>query len=122
MPVELEIWLGDERIGSTLACERRWDLAEAGIGRGHQAYYFTSPTPLAIDALANLRVCRAADGADLPMAPACEALIAGVRRRERASQLSIARARGALMLTAEGIVGLGDAQGNKVKTGARERA
>jgi hypothetical protein len=77
MPVELEIWLGDERIGSTLACERRWDLAEAGVGRGHQAFYFTASTPLAAKRLPALRVRRAGDGAELPMSPACRALVAG---------------------------------------------
>jgi len=63
LPVLLEVWLGDELLGTALAREERLDLALAG--KGACGFIFTPPRRLAVARRAALRVCRAVDGAEL---------------------------------------------------------
>lgn len=67
LPVLLEVLLGNQLLGTVLACDFRGDLLEAGIGRGRCGFVFRSPVKIAADAMANLRVRRAADGVPIPM-------------------------------------------------------
>jgi autotransporter passenger strand-loop-strand repeat protein len=65
LPVLLDIWLGDAKLGDALACTYRGDLAAAGKGTGHCAFTFTPPRRLPAAAWQTLRVTRAADAASL---------------------------------------------------------
>ena len=81
LPVLLEIMDGKERLGTTLACHRRADLAAAGIGLGRCAFVFNGPE-ISTRAPGAIRVFRAADAAELPVAPHC--LTGSAPRRRRA--------------------------------------
>lgn len=76
MPVLLEILLGDEILGSVLACDYRQDLHAAEIGQGRCSFIFSSPVRLRPEALGALRIRRAIDGAELPMSSSCRHAIA----------------------------------------------
>ncbi len=76
LPVMLEIMLGEETLGTILACDTRADLAAAGKGSGRCAFSFTAPRHLLPEALSGLRVRRAADGAELAVSDARQASIA----------------------------------------------
>jgi hypothetical protein len=43
-PVQLDIWLGDTRLGTVTANWFRWDLLQAGKGDGRHAFRFLFPT------------------------------------------------------------------------------
>ena len=75
LPVLLEVLLRDESIGTVLACDHRGDLEQAGIGRGHCAFAFSSPVRLPLDAMHEIRVRRLNDGAEIAMSDACHAHI-----------------------------------------------
>jgi hypothetical protein len=66
LPVCLEIFAGDEMLGTVLAHNHRPDLRQAGKGRGACAFRFALPKRLP-DALPPLRIRRAGDGAELPL-------------------------------------------------------
>jgi hypothetical protein len=68
LPVLLDIFLGDEKLGLTLACHHREDLAAAGKGTGRCAFTFTTPRRLPEDAPTRISIRRASDGANLPFA------------------------------------------------------
>jgi autotransporter-associated beta strand protein len=63
LPVLLEVWLGDELLGTALAREERLDLALEG--KGDCGFTYTPPRRLAAALRGALRVCRAVDGAEL---------------------------------------------------------
>jgi autotransporter passenger strand-loop-strand repeat protein len=64
-PVNLEVLIGGQVIGTVLACDFRADLLEA-LGEGYHKFVFESPIKLRADALRTLEVRRAADAAPLP--------------------------------------------------------
>jgi len=64
LPVLLDIMLGDQNIGTILACDPRGDLAEAGLG--NHAFAITFPEPLTEPELATLTIQR--HGTALPIA------------------------------------------------------
>jgi hypothetical protein len=69
VPVLMEIWADDEKLGNALACHHRVDLTQAGLGRGHCMFSFIRPTsPIGI-----ISVRRASDGTILPRHEACQA-------------------------------------------------
>jgi hypothetical protein len=72
-PVLLDIQLRGEHLGTVLACAYRADLREAGIGRGYCSFRFATPPGFAATSLRDLVICRAADGATLPMTAALAA-------------------------------------------------
>jgi hypothetical protein len=74
LPVLLEVWLGDELLGTVLACEFRGDLAAAGIGRGYCRFGCSIVMPAGWAGALTIR--RAADGAVLPPTDALRALLA----------------------------------------------
>jgi hypothetical protein len=61
-PVLLAISLNGTSFGTVLACDYRADLAAAGIARGFAKFSFQLP---ANTRLADLRVCRVSDGAEI---------------------------------------------------------
>jgi hypothetical protein len=65
LPVQLEIYLGDRLLGTTLACNHRADLQKAGKGSGRCAFRFTSSVKLTPDTQAALRVQRESDATPL---------------------------------------------------------
>jgi hypothetical protein len=71
LPVLLDILLRGERLGSTLACEYRHDLKQAGKRDGHCAFAFTSPRRLTQKDCAALTVQRATDASPLHTSDAC---------------------------------------------------
>ncbi len=73
LPVLLEILLNNRPIGQVLACDYRADLKDAGFGRGHCSFIFTSPVKLQKEMLARLRVRRVSDGAEISMSDDCSA-------------------------------------------------
>jgi hypothetical protein len=73
LPVLLDIFLGEDKVGATLACHHREDLAAAGKGTGRCAFTFKSPRRLPPGAMANLTIRRSSDGATLPFAQQPEA-------------------------------------------------
>jgi plastocyanin len=75
LPVMLEILLDDKVIGTVLACDYRRDLEKAKIGRGHCAFFLTSPVRLNAASLDGLRIRRASDHAELRMSDACSGRI-----------------------------------------------
>ncbi len=66
LPVLLEVWHGQTQLGCVLACQKRVDLREAGLGSGNAGFVFTPPHGLD---LSGLSIRRAADGAVLPTLP-----------------------------------------------------
>jgi hypothetical protein len=72
LPVLLEILLNGEKLGGTLACHHREDLAAAGKGTGRCAFTFKAPRRLPPDAIQHLTIRRAADHAPLPLAATCQ--------------------------------------------------
>jgi hypothetical protein len=68
LPVLLDIFLAGEKIGTTLACHHREDLAAAGKGTGRCAFTFTTPRRLPPEAITTITIRRASDGAILPFA------------------------------------------------------
>jgi hypothetical protein len=70
LPVLLEIFAGEKKLGEALACYHRGDLAAAGMGNGGCVFSFTPLTPL--PEAAEIRVVRAADGAALAYAARCQ--------------------------------------------------
>jgi len=68
LPVLLDIWLGEDKLGSALAREPRDDLAAAG--KGDCGFRFAAPRRLSETSRRNLRICRATDGAMLIFANA----------------------------------------------------
>jgi hypothetical protein len=72
-PVLLEVLLADQVIGTVLACDYRTDLFEAGIGKGRCSFVFYSPVDLLPEAMANMRIRRSSDTAELAMSPDCKA-------------------------------------------------
>ena len=66
LPVQLELWLGERRLGTALAHAPRADLKAAGKGKGRCAFHFASPVRLGEAEREALRVCRKADGVALP--------------------------------------------------------
>jgi hypothetical protein len=87
LPVLLEVLLADRVIGSVLACHHRRDLQTAGIGQGRCSFVFTSPVRLRPEAIAILRIRRAADGAEIRMSTDCRDRIAGVAAPAEALRL-----------------------------------
>jgi hypothetical protein len=71
LPVLMEVFLGDEVIGTTLACEAREDLVKAGIGNGRRAFVFAPPRRLHPADWPRAKMRRARDGAPLQMTGAC---------------------------------------------------
>jgi hypothetical protein len=65
LPVLLEIWLGEERLGAVLACDPRDDLRQAGIGQGHCSFAFASNRGFTTAEMAQIEVRRASDEAVL---------------------------------------------------------
>jgi len=75
LPVMLEVLLGDEMIGTVLACDYRDDLDKAGIGAGRCSFVFEPRLPIPDDARLHIR--RASDGAEIYMSEACRARLPG---------------------------------------------
>jgi hypothetical protein len=71
LPVLLEVVLGNEVIGTALACEEREDLVKAGIGNGRRAFFFSPASRLRPADWRDVTMRRASDGAALQMAGAC---------------------------------------------------
>jgi len=71
LPLLLEVFLGNEVIGTALACEEREDLVKAGIGNGRRAFVFTPPARLRPADRPRTEMRRARDGAPLQMTQAC---------------------------------------------------
>jgi hypothetical protein len=92
LPVLLEIVLGDDVIGTILACDYRLDLQVAGLGQGRCAFFFTGPVEISPAAMRTLRVRRAADGAEIDMSAECEARIAGDQTGLSAASTGVRRA------------------------------
>jgi len=69
LPVLLEVLLADQVIGTVLACDYRTDLFEAGIGKGRCSFVFHSPVDLLPEAMANVRIRRSSDAAEIAMTP-----------------------------------------------------
>jgi hypothetical protein len=67
LPVLLEILLGDDVIGTVLACDFRDDLLKAGIGQGRCSFVFRSPIKLRRELAPTLQVRRLSDGTPLPV-------------------------------------------------------
>lgn len=66
VPVEIEVRVGGEPVGRTIANAYRTDLHRAGIGVGRAGFRFVLPADC--DDLATVSVVRAFDGARLPVA------------------------------------------------------
>jgi hypothetical protein len=64
--------LDDQPLGTVLACGYRGDLEQAGLGSGRCLFSFTGPELSPADQQ-RIRVCRAADGAGIPLSDACAA-------------------------------------------------
>lgn len=77
LPVLLEVLLGDQAIGTVLACEFRGDLLKAKIGQGRCGFVFRSPVKIAPEAMAKLRVRRAADGAEIRISDDLKSRVSG---------------------------------------------
>lgn len=75
LPVLLEIRRGGEVLGTVLACDRREDLATAGIGKGRAMFSLRVPGGLAGAARYGVSVHRAGDGAMVPLSGDCRARI-----------------------------------------------
>jgi len=65
LPVLLDVFMGEQRLGSVLACDFRGDLAQAGIGRGHAMFSFQAPGALSPAARQKISIRRHGDGAVL---------------------------------------------------------
>jgi hypothetical protein len=76
MPVLLDLWLDDQRLGQVLACDHRGDLEAAGIGRGYCSFSFTPSITIPFASARHLTICRSADGAALAMTNALQARLA----------------------------------------------
>ncbi len=76
LPVMLDIWDGDVRLDSVLACDARADLRAAGKGRGYCAFSYRPALPLRAEVLKNLRVTRAGGAAELRRGTACRGIAA----------------------------------------------
>jgi hypothetical protein len=76
MPVLLDLWLDDQRLGQVLACDHRGDLEAAGIGRGYCSFSFTPSITIPFASARHLTICRSADGAALAMTDALQARLA----------------------------------------------
>jgi hypothetical protein len=72
MPVQLDLWLDDEPLGTILACAFREDLEAAGIGRGYCSFSFATAFPIPAASIRHLFICRAADGAALAFTDALQ--------------------------------------------------
>jgi hypothetical protein len=77
LPVLLEILLDNKVIATTLACDYRADLAEAGIGRGRSAFFVKSPIRLHPEILTQISIRRATDHTEIHMSPECRGRITG---------------------------------------------
>lgn len=73
LPVLLEICLGEQVLGSVLACDYRADLAQAGIGRGYAMFSFRAPVRLSQAARQAVSIRRAGDGEVLEATETCRA-------------------------------------------------
>jgi predicted outer membrane lipoprotein len=62
-----DIWLGDQFLGTVLACDFRSDLKQAGIGRGYCSFRFVTPVSIPAASLRLLTVTRITDGSALQM-------------------------------------------------------
>ncbi len=71
LPVQLDICADGVVVGSVLARGYRGDLRDAGIGKGRAVFCFLAPPGACVS------VHRAADGAMLPAASACQMRMAG---------------------------------------------
>lgn len=71
MPVLLEIWTGEDRLGEVLACTHRPDLEAAGKGSGRCAFTFALPVPLSAARQASLQIRRASDESSIGLTPEC---------------------------------------------------
>jgi Hint domain len=71
LPMLLEVMVGEEVLGTVLACEPRADLAAAGKGTGRCGFSFTPSKRLSREALASLRICRVDDGTELGLTDEC---------------------------------------------------
>jgi Ca2+-binding RTX toxin-like protein len=87
LPVVLEILLDEQMIGTTLACDHRQDLQDAGIGQGRCAFFLTSPIRLRTEMLSKLRIRRAVDLAEIQMSPECRANIEEMQQAKTAPAL-----------------------------------
>lgn len=76
LPVLLEVLLGDRLLGTVLACDRRDDLAAAGLGQGQCSFSFTSPVRIEPSMAAKMLVRRASDGSQLEMTDRLRASLA----------------------------------------------
>jgi hypothetical protein len=72
-PITLDIFASETHLGSTLACEHRGDLAEAGLGSGRCAFEFTSPDGLTETMRRSIRVVPRTSQVALPPTEACMA-------------------------------------------------
>jgi hypothetical protein len=75
LPVQLEIRRGSAVLGTVLACDKREDLAAAGIGKGRAMFSCRVPGGLTDDARHGISVHRAGDGAVVPLSGDCRARI-----------------------------------------------
>ncbi|MGD0434161.1 MAG: Hint domain-containing protein, partial [Acetobacteraceae bacterium] len=80
LPVLLEVLLGEQVIGTTLASDHRQDLEDAGFGQGRSAFFLTSPVRLCPEMLSTLRIRRVTDLAEIQMTPECRARIEDMRQ------------------------------------------
>jgi hypothetical protein len=75
LPVLLEIMLGQQILGTLLACDARSDLRKAGKGNGNCAFFFSLSAELSAEEQCKVRVRRAGGGAEIAMTPACRAAL-----------------------------------------------
>jgi hypothetical protein len=92
-----DIWLGDQFLGTVLACDFRSDLKQAGIGRGYCSFRFVTPVSIPAASLRLLTVTRITDGSALQMTSHLRSLLsdrfspleAGLSARPSAKRSSI---------------------------------
>jgi len=75
LPVLLEVLIGEQVVHTILACDRRDDLAEAGIGQGRCSFHRKLPAYIRPDKLGEVWIKRAADGAALPYSQELQARV-----------------------------------------------
>ncbi|WP_284944117.1 Hint domain-containing protein [Acidisoma cladoniae] len=78
-PVLLEVLLGNEVIGTVLACDYRADLEAAGFSRGRCAFFFAAPVDILPTTADAIHLRRGVDGAAIAKSADCVASIARVR-------------------------------------------